>query len=310
MGKITVIGSLNIDLVVRTERMPKAGETIAGSEFHFIPGGKGANQAVAASKAGALTQMIGCVGGDTFGSYLKKSLTESAVDITGIQEIQNLPTGTASIILDKSGQNRIIIIAGANNCVTPEFIERQWPKISQSSFILLQHEIPQITNFYIINRAHKENIKILLNPAPVYQIPKDILVKVNYLVLNETEASGLTGLTIDNNDDALKAAKLLHDYGIETVIITLGSSGSILMKNNKHYFQNAYHVKAIDTTAAGDTFVGSFAAKIINNSSPSEALDFASAASALAATKIGAQTSIPTWKEIKRFIKRKELNQE
>lgn len=302
MGMISVIGSLNMDLVVRTPRAPKAGETLAGSDFHLIPGGKGANQAVAAARAGAAVRMVGCIGADAFGPLMLDSLMAAGVEVTGVSRLVEAATGTATIIVEDGGQNRIIVVPGANGKLTPEYIQQQWTTIQQSDLILLQHEIPLATVHAVIEQAYTAGIRVLLNPAPFYPIPAAILAKVNTLVVNEGEAEALTGLAVTDAKTARSAAASLTEQGVSTVIVTLGGNGALLHTAADDLFQPAFQVEAVDTTAAGDTFTGSYAASLLHGLQPQEALHFASAASALSVTRLGAQTSIPTKDEVEDFL--------
>lgn len=298
MGRIAVIGSMNMDLVVRAMRAPEPGETLAGSDLQVIPGGKGANQAIAASRTGVETIMVGCVGADTFGSTLINSIIQANIDTRGVRVIEGISTGTAIIIVEDSGENRIIIIPGANSQVSPHFVLDQWDAISKSDVILLQHEIPLTTVRTIIIKAHSEGIRIVLNPAPIYPIPVDILSMVDILVVNETEATELTSLDVTTNETAFKAADLLFHQGVKTVIITMGRSGAVLVDGQNQLYQPAIPVEAVDTTAAGDTFVGSFTACIVQGKTPKEALVYATSAASLCVTRFGAQPSIPTQQEV------------
>lgn len=302
MNEIVVIGSLNMDLVVLTRSIPHPGETLAGKEFHIIPGGKGANQAVAASLSGAYTRMIGCVGDDAFSDVLLLSLRNAKVDVNGVSRIKGISTGTATIIVEESGKNRIIIVPGANGKMLFNQVEQQWGLIAASDMVLLQHEIPLPTTHEIIRHCHLQGIRVLLNPAPMYPIPAEILSAVDTLVLNETEAAALTGNNINGVGSTEQAARDIYKLGVKTVIITLGESGAVLMDKNGYIFQPAFKVEAVDTTAAGDTFVGSYAASILAGRSPAEALKYASAASAIAVTRLGAQSSIPNHEEVEKFI--------
>lgn len=310
MEPITVIGSLNMDLVVRTSKAPQAGETLTGSDFHLIPGGKGANQAVAAARAGAQTHMVGCIGADAFGPVLLESLTRAGVNVAGVTRLEDVSSGTATIIVEDSGENRIIIVPGANGRVSKEVIQNQWRSIQQSGLILLQHEIPLETVHYIIERAHMEGIGVNLNPAPIYLIPQYLLSKIEVMVLNEVEAAALTGLPVTGPAAALQAAKSLFNQGVKTVILTLGAQGAILYSEWYELYQPAFKVEAVDTTAAGDTFTGSYAASILSGKAPPEALLYATAASALAVTHLGAQTSIPAREEVEAFIANHPNNQQ
>jgi len=256
MGLISVIGSLNMDMVVRVPRNPFPGETLGGNDFRLIPGGKGANQAVAASRAGAPTQMIGCIGKDSFGDILCNSLNEAGVEVNRVRTISNVSTGIAMILVEDTGENRIIIVPGANSLVSMAFVDEIWASASQSSLILLQHEIPLETVHHIIQCADREGIPIVLNASPFYPIPKGIMKIVGVLVINETEASALSGIKIHEQESALDAAQALHNLGPRTVIVTLGALGSVLVNSNYRLYQPGISVKVVDTTAAGDTFVG------------------------------------------------------
>ena len=303
MGLISVIGSLNMDLVVRATKMPRAGETLAGSDFHLIPGGKGANQAVAAARAGATTAMVGCLGADAFAPVLLESLTAAGVDTRCVARLAGISTGTATILLEESGENRIIIVAGANGQVSEERVAAQWEHIAQSDLILLQHEIPLPTVHTVIARAHSAGIPVMLNPAPIYPIPAQILAQVDTLILNEIEASFLTDSPVSDPHSAGNAAAKLAGLGVQTAIITLGSQGALLFSAaGGEIYQPAFQVTAVDTTAAGDTFVGGYAASLLAGASPAEALRYASSAAALAVTRLGAQTSIPTRVEVEAFL--------
>lgn len=302
MVHIAVVGSLNMDMVVRTPRAPQAGETLTGIDFHLIPGGKGANQAVAAARAGAPTRMVGCVGADPFGPALLDSLSSAGVDVSGVAALEGVSTGTATILVEDNGENRIVIVGGANSRVSNEWIEAQWPHIRGADLMLLQHEIPLKTVQALIQRAHREGTAVILNPAPIFPIPDELYSKIDTLVLNEVEAAVLTSLGVTSPETAIKAAHSLVEQGVNTVIITLGASGAVLYNGLYEQYQPGYKVDVVDTTAAGDTFTGSYAASILNGKPPVEALKYATAAAALAVTRLGAQTSIPNKAEVEAFI--------
>jgi len=308
LDSIAVIGSLNIDLVVQTSRVPEAGETLSGESFSVIPGGKGANQAVAASRAGANVFMFGCVGKDAFGPEMILKLKEAGVNPQFVETIPGVSTGTATILVEESGENRIVIVPGANACVTPEWIDGLWHEISKSSLILLQHEIPLKTVFHIISKAAQENIPVVLNPAPIYPIPGKYLKQVSVLIVNEIECGNLIGFPITSRRKAHDAADVWLQAGIETVIVTLGSEGAIIHNAEKKYYQPAFQVDVVDTTAAGDTFVGAFAASLLQKKETEEAMRFSSAAAALAVTKLGAQTSIPNVEDVYRYLLEEQVN--
>ncbi len=303
MNRISVIGSLNMDLVIQTERVPLAGETISGRDFNLIPGGKGANQAIAASKAGASTYMFGCVGDDEFGEVLLNSLKDAGVNTVNVGKTSSIRTGVASIILESSGENRIIIISGANNQVDRAYIDSHWDEIELSSLILLQHEIPLESCHYIIEKAHASLIPVMLNPAPFHEIPTDILRKVDYLVVNEIELQGIVPAQVNSIEDVIRAGKEINQMGIKQVLITLGDDGAVLVTNEKVIHQPAFTVDVVDTTAAGDTFVGYFASAIINGLGLGQALVNSCGAAALAVTKVGAQSSIPYNEDTQSFLK-------
>jgi ribokinase len=301
-AEIFVIGSLNMDLVVQTTRLPQAGETLAGSEFHLIPGGKGANQAVAASRSGANTHMIGCVGDDAFGEIMMESLRNANVDVNGISRLSGISTGTATIIVEEGGENRIIIIPGANGRVTYDLVEQKRGLIRRSDLVILQHEIPLTTIHSIVKNCYLLDIPVLLNPAPMYPIPMDILAGLDTLIVNESEAAALTEISIGGLDSAKESARKILDSDVKTVIITLGENGAILLDNKGFIYHPGYKVPVVDTTAAGDTFVGGYAASKTEGKSSTDALEYACAASALSVTRLGAQTSIPTRDEVEIFL--------
>jgi ribokinase len=292
-----------MDLVVQISRVPLAGETLAGTEFIMIPGGKGANQAVAASRSGAATRMIGCVGQDAFGQVLLDSLTLASVNVDGIHSLPGISTGIANILVEANGDNRIIIVAGANACVTAAVLDAEWEQITGSSIVMLQHEIPLLTNYEVIKRCRREGIPVILNPAPFYAISEEVLSAVDILILNATETAALAGIPVDGVKAAKQAARILYKSGKQTVIITLGKAGVVLLNHDGQIHQPAFNVKPVDSTAAGDTFVGSYAAFMLEGKSAAESLVYAAAAAAIAVTRLGAQASIPTRVEVESFIK-------
>lgn len=304
MNRISVIGSLNMDLVIQTERVPLAGETISGRDFNLIPGGKGANQAIAAAKAGSPTSMFGCVGDDEFGEVLLNSLKDAGVNTVNVSKTSKVRTGVASIILESSGENRIIIISGANNLVDAAYVDSHWDEIKLSSLILLQHEIPLETCHYIIEKAHASSIPVMLNPAPFHEIPTDVLTKVDYLAVNEVELQGIVPTQVSSIEDVIRAGKEINQMGVKQVLITLGGDGAVLVSNEEVIHQPAFTVNAVDTTAAGDTFVGYFASAIINGFGLKQALVNSCGAAALAVTKVGAQSSIPCNDDTQSFVQK------
>lgn len=282
--------------------MPVVGETISASNINIFSGGKGANQAVAIRRCGPEVQMIGCVGRDIFGSKLLKSLNRAGVNTHNVKELKNSSTGTAVIVVEDNGDNRIIIVPGTNASISPEFINSLWPNILKSDMVILQHEIPLETVNYIIDKAFKSGIQTVLNPAPYYPIHSNILEKVGILIANKTEASAISKVEIYDKETAITAARIIKGKGVEVVIVTLGELGSVLVNNGGVIFQSAFEVDVVDTTGAGDTFVGAYSAAILKENSIAEALLYATAAAGLAVTKLGAQPSIPSHEEIQEFL--------
>ena len=299
MTKALVVGSINIDFVVNTPRIPKGGETISGSDFKLISGGKGANQAVAASRLGAKTQMIGCVGQDVFGELSLSTLKSEKIDCSLIKTSPHQPTGTAVIMVEDTGENRIVIVSGANGEVTiSNEIEQS---IQQADYLILQFEIPQETTLKLIELAAQYQTKVVFNPAPAYQFSPAYFKMIDYFIVNESEAEIYTKLPVNSITSAFTAAEILSQLGIKNVIITLGANGAILKNDTAHLHIPGIKVDVVDTTAAGDTFVGGLVAALIDRQSIKEAMLFAVAASALTVTKHGAQPSIPTKQEALAF---------
>ena len=292
MPKIAVIGSCNIDVTVEADKRPLAGETIMGNNLIVSPGGKGANQAVAAARLGAEVIMVGCIGKDTYGTMVIDSLKANKIDTTYVSSLDNCNTGTAHITLAE-GDNSIIVIKGANDLVSPAQVDSAWDAIKSCDMVMLQHEIPLKTIDYIINKCAKENIKVLLNPAPVQGIPKDWIDKITYVTPNEHEAAALCpGMTPEE-------ILLSHE---EHFIMTQGKAGVSYAKDGKVITLPAFVAKATDTTGAGDTFNGAFAVAICSGKSLDEAIYFANAAAALSVQKLGAQGGMPYLKDVERML--------
>ena len=303
-GQIAVVGSLNMDLVIRTPRMPLPGETIKGYDFHVIPGGKGANQAVAAARQGAHVTMIGRIGADDFGQAQQRCLRQENIDLAFLTIDPAQATGVAIITLDEAGQNSIILSPGANGTITPQHINTAQEAITRAKMLIGQLEIPLETVTCAIECASAQGVAVLLNPAPAYPLEQALLAKVTYLILNETEASLLTELAVKDIDTAKAAARQLQQLGVKTVILTLGENGAIIAHAGACWHEPAVTVTVVDTTAAGDAFVGSFAVAVTEGQSVREAARFATHAAALAVTKLGAQPSLPTRPEVARFMAR------
>jgi ribokinase len=303
MIDIVVLGSLNMDLVVRAERAPEGGETLPGKEFHTITGGKGANQAAATKKLGGKIGMVGRVGKDDFGERLKTNLHDLGVDTSLVLEDEEAPSGTALIVVDDQGENRILIIAGCNGRVSPMDVTGAADWIRQAKLLIMQFEIPMETVVFALDLAHQYGVPVLLNPAPAYVVGEDVLGKVTYLVLNESEAHLLTGISVIDLPSAFRAAQVLHAHHVKVVILTLGAQGAVVVDAENRVHIPAYKVKVVDTTAAGDAFIGGLAVSLVGLVGLVEAVRFGCAAGALAATRLGAQTSLPGRAEVEALVK-------
>ena len=296
--RISVVGSLNMDLVVRSPRIPQPGETIIGREWHTIPGGKGANQAVAAARAGGQVSMVGRVGGDTFALPLLENLADSGVDHSHVTRDPEAATGVALITVDDEGENTIVVASGANMRLSPQDVEAAEEMIAASELLLLQLEIPLETVLCAAQLAQAHGVTVVLNPAPARQLPAELFSLVDVLVPNETETALLTGLPVGNLGELESAAGALLDKGIGTVILTLGAQGALLADAKGCDLVPAFKVDPVDTTAAGDAFMGSFGVALAEGKTTTEAVLWGNAAGALAALKLGAQTSLPGREEV------------
>ncbi|MEN2393693.1 ribokinase [Pseudomonas halotolerans] len=300
-AKVVVIGSLNMDLVTRAPRLPKGGETLMGESFCTIPGGKGANQAVAAARLGAKVSMVGCVGSDAYGQQLRGALLAEGIDCQSVSVVDG-SSGVALIVVDDDSQNAIVIVAGANGVLTTDVLDRFDEVLQSADVIVCQLEVPDATVGHALKRGRELGKTVILNPAPASRaLPGDWYAYIDYLIPNESEAAVLSGLTVDSLETAEVAATQLIAAGAGKVIVTLGAQG--LMFANGADFQHfpAPQVKAVDTTAAGDTFVGGFAAALADGKSEVEAIRFGQVAAALSVTRAGAQPSIPTLLEVQAF---------
>jgi len=301
-AKVVIVGSLNMDLVTRAPRLPRAGETLAGQSFVTVPGGKGANQAVAAARLGASVAMIGCVGDDAYGEQLRSALLVEGIDCQAVTNVANESTGVALIVVDDSSQNAIVIVAGGNGHVTSEVVDGFDALLSRAEVIICQLEVPMATVGYVLKRGHELGKTVILNPAPVSgPLPAEWYAWVDYLIPNESEATALTGLPVDSVAAADAAATALLASGVSKVIVTLGEQGALFATRAHSQHFPAPKVKAIDTTAAGDTFVGGFAAALADGKPESEAIRFGQIAAALSVTRSGAQPSIPTFNDVQSY---------
>ncbi len=304
MNKVTVVGSFMYDLVATAPRRPKTGETLIGDSFGMFLGGKGANQAIAASRAGASVTMVGRLGNDLFGDqFLEKFSVEGIKTDFVIQDTEN-GTGVGMPLIDASGDNSIVIIPQANMALTVENIDKAESVIADSDVLVLQCEVPMEANKRAAEIANKNDTLVILNPAPARKIPDTLLSLVDIITPNESEAEILTDMPTETNSQAMEAAHHLLSKGVETVILTLGSRGSLLLTEKMEKRIPAYSVDVIDTTAAGDAFCGALAVILSNGSIIEEAIKIANAAGALAVTKLGAEPSLPTKKDIDQLINR------
>jgi ribokinase len=289
-----------MDLVVRAPRLPRPGETLAGHAFSTVPGGKGGNQAVAAARLGASVALIGCVGMDENGASLRAGLEAEGIDCSGVDTSTDEPSGVAMVIVDDASQNAIVIVAGSNGEVSPESVVRHEAAFAASKIVVCQMEVPAAAVEATLFTARRLGKPVLFNPAPVTgPLPAAWLASVDYLVANEIEAATLSGIAVESVDDARRAADALHDAGVRHVILTLGSRGVLArFDGGECEFLAAQRVDAVDTTAAGDTFVGAFAAAVAAGRSRADALAFGQSAAALSVTRPGAQPSIPYLREL------------
>ena len=301
---ILVVGSFVMDLVVRTPRLPKEGETVVGTEFGRAPGGKGANQAVAAARLGAKATMVGRVGNDLFGKDQLESLNASGVDTRYVVMDDEAPTGVGSITLDSSGNNRIIVVPGANMRVSPQDVENARPAFEEADVVVLQLEIPDEANERAMSIAKALGKPVILNPAPAHPLDDSMLRMATVVTPNETETEILTGMPASTPEDAEKAARALRARGVETVIVTMGGKGALLVRENETRMVPAWRVNVVDTTAAGDAFNGALAVALARGNDWAEALAFANAVAALSVTRFGAQPSMPTKEEVEAFLSR------
>jgi ribokinase len=289
-----------MDLVINTDRMPQAGETIHGKGFAHFPGGKGANQASACARAGGNVKMLGKVGDDAYGDILLKNLSQDGVNINGIER-EKISTGVA-VITVFNGENSIILDKGANGLVDRDYIDRHIDAIDWADYIIMQYEIPMETVVYVAQIVKSKGKTLIIDPAPMMEAPSELYRMADIILPNETETAQLVG---EGNDDEASVKKM-YELGCKNVIMTLGKKGSIYYNGENMINQPAYKVKAIDTTGAGDCFTGSMVAALASDKTMEEALEFASKASAIAVGRRGAQPSFPWKSEVEKWKKGKK----
>ena len=297
MYDILVIGSINADLVFKADKRPNSGETLLGKDFKTVPGGKGANQAVAAARLGARVAILGCLGKDQNGSFLEQNLKVNKVETKHIKKVDDVPSGVAGIVLAE-GDNSIIVVPGANYKVDKEYIDENIDVILNSKIVLLQLEIPLDVVKYVIELCSENEVKTILNPAPIQKIDKDTLDKLDYLIPNEHEFEILYGS--HNEEKILKEQK-------NKLIITKGSRGVVFSNGDKIINIPSLEVDVVDSTGAGDTFNGAFAQSMLKGKSVEESIKFANIAGGISVTRFGAQGGMPTLEEINEFIKKKKV---
>ena len=308
--KVVVVGSINLDLVVRAPRIPVAGETLIGTEFQTFPGGKGANQAVAAARLGAEVAIIGKLGKDAFGRELKGGLEQAGVNTTTLG-LSERPSGVALITTDASGNNSITVIPGANHDVLPSDVDANRDLIWSAGFVLAQLEIPLQTVKHLAGICSERGVPFMLDPAPAQGLPDALLQQVTWLTPNETETCQLLGLGVQELTDELLegSAAALFERGCGNVILKLGARGCyVALADGTRKLVSGYKVRAVDTTAAGDAFNGALAVAMLSGKDPIAAARWASAVAAVSVTRPGAQPSMPTLSEVERFLEQMPSN--
>ncbi len=301
---IVVVGSLNMDLVVRMPQIPRPGETLLGGVFKTFPGGKGANQAVAAARLGALVKMVGCVGGDAFGHEMRATLAHEGIDTACVSTLSDEATGVALIQVDAQGQNSIAVASGANFRLTGAEVEKALQGMDKFEALVMPLETPLETVYAGAKNASRRGARVLLNPAPAQVLEKDLLKLVDVLVPNEYELALMTGMAIQSDDDIRQAARRLLEGGPKNLIVTMGREGALLLGEDvKETVVPAYSVEPVDTTAAGDCFVGALAVGLCEGKDLRSAAEFASAAAAISVTRAGAQPSLPRREEVMQFMR-------
>lgn len=300
-SRIVVVGSSNTDMIIQAARIPRPGETILGGQFSMAAGGKGANQAVAAARAGGAVTFVARVGDDMFGQQAIKGFVHDGINVDHVLKDSQAASGVALIFVAEDGENSIGVASGANARLSPEDVRAAASAIADADVLVMQLETPLETVQAAAELAAAEGIRVILNPAPAQPLSDELLRHISVLTPNETEAELLTGIQVDGEEAAAQAAKALRDKGIETVIVTLGARGVFVSSSDFVGAIAGFKVKAVDTTAAGDVFNGALAVALAEARPLSEAVRFANAAAALSVTKLGAQPSAPSRQEIEAF---------
>lgn len=297
-NKILVVGSTNTDMVIKTDHLPRPGETVLGGTFFMNPGGKGANQAVASARLGGLVSFICKTGNDVFGHQSQQLFEEEGIDTSYLFSDSKHPSGVALITVDEHAENCIVVASGANANLMPADLAKAEEAIDQADYILMQLEIPIETVEFVAEMARKKNKKVILNPAPAQKLSSSLLSNLYMITPNETEAEIISGIKITDEASASEAAKVISDMGVKCIIITLGSKGAFIYADSVTQMIPALKVKAVDTTAAGDVFNGALTVALSENKTLEEAVRFACKASAISVTRTGAQSSAPYRSEV------------
>lgn len=298
-AKIVVVGSSNIDMVVKSDRIPMGGETVLGGDFVMVPGGKGANQAVCAAKLGADVKLVARVGDDVFGETSLRNFHETGVDTRFVIKDPTTPNGVALIVVDSKGENAIVVAPGANTALTPEDVDAARDAIAEADAVVLQLEIPQETVAHSIELANSLGTRVVLNPAPMRRMPAELLARVDVVIPNQHEAAGLLGKPGSGAElDAETAAAGLRELGAGCVVITLGSMGAYVASDDMAGFVEPVKVEPVDTTAAGDAFTASIVCALAEGQDLMSAARFAARVAGISVTRMGAQPSMPSREEV------------
>lgn len=303
MNQLVVLGSVNADHVLRVPHFPRPGETLCGHSYQVLPGGKGANQAVAAARLGADIGFIARIGDDAIGRQMRDGFARDGINVSAVECDPALPTGIAIIYVSDEGENSIGISAEANGALTPAVVEQHAALIADANTLLLQLEVPLASVQRAAELARAGGTRVVLNPAPAQPLPPALLALVDLITPNQTEAELLTGISVTDEASAHLAAERFHAMGIQSVMITMGSQGVYVSEGGQAALVPGFRVTATDTTAAGDTFNGAFLAEQLRGSDTHSAIRFAHAAAAISVTRFGAQSSIPTLDEVTAFLK-------
>lgn len=299
--KIVVVGSINMDMVIKTKHIPVPGETVLSGLFFMNPGGKGANQAVAVARLGGTTSFIGKIGNDIFGKQSVQLFDQEGINTHYVLSDEELPSGVAMIIVDQQGENSIVVASGANANFFPSDLESALDEIANADILLMQLEIPIETVNFVAKYAASKNVKVILDPAPANALSPELLNHIDIITPNQTEAEMLSGIKVSGIESAEKASVIIYEKGVKNVIITMGALGAVVCKDGKIRLIPAPSVEAVDTTAAGDVFNGALAVALTEGKTLENAVEFACMVAAVSVTKIGAQSSIPYRNQLKQW---------